>query len=565
MEADKAPLTEKDIRERVNLRREDIASVRVLSLPGTYHEKIIHLGSSLKNFIRLKSLDLSRNALISLEGLQHLTGLEKLNLYFNHISTLSEVFRLQTLTALQEVDLRLNPVIKNESDYRLFVVHMLPNLRQLDDWPVRDHERKASLLHFTPEQAYEFRNPPDVPEEPQTGSPPVHSRAEYIYSLSKKCSVMDEDDEAVLNLIAKCGWTLSKPLGVTGSTQRDPEVQFHVSNKYENLPDSSKPPGSTNQKSSISVGFSDPKTQEQAKRNPNTKLHDKTEAHEKVTRHAHFTPHPGANEPLAASKKKRPPPQKGRKPEEQKQTNQDIPSAVSHLQLSKEASIEHLLDLVDRYWNGCRSLHCNKEFLSKAGSVLSAIQKGEAAAAAAGCPSSPSVHEVLPDLLFEKAFLQERLFERGEQHKAQIESLKAELSSAKKDLTVLKQHLHDVLEENEVLKAVCAEAKERPPSADGANAEKLQIAKLQEQIQASAKENAGLKQRLRDFDNLQEFIQMLKESHKMLISTKEHLERELEETRLRHKAEVEELHWSYNQLKKTTEQLSSVKAGNSKS
>lgn len=41
------------------------------------------------------------------------------------------MFRLQTLTVLQEVDLRLNPVIQNESDYRLFVVHMLPNLRRL--------------------------------------------------------------------------------------------------------------------------------------------------------------------------------------------------------------------------------------------------------------------------------------------------------------------------------------------------------------------------------------------------------------------------------------------------
>lgn len=29
------------------------------------------------------------------------------------------------------MDFRLNPVVKNESDYRLFVVHMLPKLRQL--------------------------------------------------------------------------------------------------------------------------------------------------------------------------------------------------------------------------------------------------------------------------------------------------------------------------------------------------------------------------------------------------------------------------------------------------
>ena len=39
--------------------------VKSLSLPGTYHEKISSLGTSLSAFTRLKSLDLSRNALIS--------------------------------------------------------------------------------------------------------------------------------------------------------------------------------------------------------------------------------------------------------------------------------------------------------------------------------------------------------------------------------------------------------------------------------------------------------------------------------------------------------------------
>ena len=41
--------------------------VRSLALPGTYHEKITHLGRSLTSFSSLKHLDLSRNALESLE------------------------------------------------------------------------------------------------------------------------------------------------------------------------------------------------------------------------------------------------------------------------------------------------------------------------------------------------------------------------------------------------------------------------------------------------------------------------------------------------------------------
>ena len=41
--------------------------VKSLSLPGTYNEKISSLGTSLNGFTRLKSLDLSRNALVTTE------------------------------------------------------------------------------------------------------------------------------------------------------------------------------------------------------------------------------------------------------------------------------------------------------------------------------------------------------------------------------------------------------------------------------------------------------------------------------------------------------------------
>uniref|UniRef100_A0A8D0G841 Centrosomal protein of 72 kDa n=1 Tax=Sphenodon punctatus TaxID=8508 RepID=A0A8D0G841_SPHPU len=205
------------------------SDVRSLSLPGTYHEKITHLGNSLNNFTCLKSLDLSRNALVSLEGIQHLSCLEKLNLYYNQISSLSEVFRLHSLITLKDVDFRLNPVVKNESDYRLFVVHMLPNLRRLDDRPVRDGERKASLLHFTVDHAFESHDSPTAAKggEAERYGHLRKPRVEYINSMSKKCSVMDEDDEAVLNLIAKCEWELSKPPGITGSSKKNPEVKFH--------------------------------------------------------------------------------------------------------------------------------------------------------------------------------------------------------------------------------------------------------------------------------------------------------------------------------------------------
>ncbi len=44
-----------------------LEDVRSLSLPGSYCEKITHLGRSLMGFTRLKHLDLSRNAIESLD------------------------------------------------------------------------------------------------------------------------------------------------------------------------------------------------------------------------------------------------------------------------------------------------------------------------------------------------------------------------------------------------------------------------------------------------------------------------------------------------------------------
>lgn len=65
------------------------------------------------------------------QGIQYLAALESLNLYYNCISLLAEVFRLHSLKELASVDLRLNPVVKSEPAYRLFVVRLLPKLRQL--------------------------------------------------------------------------------------------------------------------------------------------------------------------------------------------------------------------------------------------------------------------------------------------------------------------------------------------------------------------------------------------------------------------------------------------------
>ncbi|XP_067425944.1 centrosomal protein of 72 kDa [Emydura macquarii macquarii] len=677
-----AALTEEAIRERVNLRHQNLADVRSLSLPGTYHDKITHLGNSLKNFSRLKSLDLSRNTLVSLEGIQHLIFLEKLNLYYNHISSLSEIFRLHSLTALKDVDFRLNPVVKNESDYRLFVVHMLPNLRRLDDRPVRESERKASLLHFTTDHAFELKDSSPtakVNEIERSGKP----RIAYINSMSKKCSVLDEEDEAVLNLITKCEWDLSKPLGITGSAKKDPEVEFHslqsirniednvgitmnrksetrpislqarkqqanmpmdvssenrnalkvqeTDEEYRSLPNHSPAlpvvhstikQGNEKRKNGIKVTFSDNKTQDLPKRDPNLKFQDEAESYKKITTHANFTPHPDSQEisssvislkihtqaqkifntlsasglhcnrashngrdqavqkqtysavlqknngqpnvsssvskqeTMQESVRNYPSSIQGSGPEEQRPNSKttDVREVFETHQVATQSAkyeatpMERLLDLVDKYWNGYKSLHCNEKFLSQAGPVLSVMQKS---APADQQKDSVTMFQELNNLLLEKKALQSHLSEQDQQYNIKINSLMSELSNTQKDMDILKQRLDQLLEENTNLKAHLLNVEQNVKNADSSSALHLQLIDLQNLNQQLRSENINLKQQLQHSDQIQALAEMVQESHRTLVSTNEHLLQELAETRTRHRTEVEQLHWSYNQLKKT--------------
>ncbi|KAB0384359.1 hypothetical protein FD755_006276 [Muntiacus reevesi] len=123
--------------------------VESLSLQGSYAGKIHSIGDAFRNFKSLRSLDLSRNLITSLKGIQYLCSLQDLNLYYNNIPSLVEVSRLQPLPFLKELDLRLNPVVRKDTDYRLFAVYTLQTLEKLDDRAVRESERKAAKLHFS--------------------------------------------------------------------------------------------------------------------------------------------------------------------------------------------------------------------------------------------------------------------------------------------------------------------------------------------------------------------------------------------------------------------------------
>lgn len=68
--------------------------------------------------------------------------------YYNNISSLKELERLRYNSVLNELDLRLNPITKEENDYRLYLIHILPSLRIFDDRAIRDSERQMAITYF---------------------------------------------------------------------------------------------------------------------------------------------------------------------------------------------------------------------------------------------------------------------------------------------------------------------------------------------------------------------------------------------------------------------------------
>ena len=181
------------------------ARVRTLVLPGMPQARIGSLGAALFKMSRLRHLDLSCNALVSLEvrpplpprvcaprqprcqvhpcpsaqGLEHLRELQSLNLYYNHISSVAELHRLRRLASLRQIDLRLNPLAADGEPclqpapllgwplsnpdalasaagaapgrhYRLQVIYALPQLTKLDTLAVTAAERGKRPVTVVP-------------------------------------------------------------------------------------------------------------------------------------------------------------------------------------------------------------------------------------------------------------------------------------------------------------------------------------------------------------------------------------------------------------------------------
>ncbi|XP_034408831.1 centrosomal protein of 72 kDa isoform X2 [Cyclopterus lumpus] len=491
-------ITEPWIRERLQLKHPCLGDVRSLSLPGTSEEKIRSLGNALNNFVRLKSLDLSCNVLVSIEGVQHLKVLERLILYYNDIPSLKEVKVLFELPVLREIDLRLNPLTKRYPQYRPCLVHAMPNLRNLDGCSVRDTERKAAIMQFSSDLLPLQKRSSLTRVADQRSS---DQRLASVDRLTKRRSLLTDTDDIVLNFVA------TNP-GDQSATQ----VNFVLKEVKEPTQDESQ--DFTEQRSST------PKqeTSKSILRYPPTKYEEcrhvpgkqKQKDSPKQSRHAakgHYTPNPVQSHGHSYSMANIRPPSPRRPGLNLSDRSNPIlhPPRLTYSSLNKtEGDSSHqggnkrrgsyrkppeiLLNLVAKHWSRERSLHHNNNFLSQAVQILSMMEDD------ISCREA-EVRTLRQDALnFQEAA-------REEEHKSEVRNLSAQLDTACSGVGKLKEKLRIVLDENVALHKRLIELEGHYLKSRIKGSPITQIKETQTEVDELRKENEGLRVKLLEAEN----------------------------------------------------------------
>jgi len=83
---------------------------------------------------------------------------------------------------------------------------------------------------------------------------------------------------------------------------------------------------------------------------------------------------------------------------------------------------------------------------------------------------------------------------------------------------------------------------------------------LHRQNAALTQEIDRMRSKVKQYQQVQELAAMLQESHKSLVETNDHLLRELQDARHKHQKEIEQMHWSYNQMKATAAHSASARS-----
>ncbi|XP_042345666.1 centrosomal protein of 72 kDa [Plectropomus leopardus] len=549
-------ITEQWIRERLQLKHPCLGDVRSLSLPGTYEEKIRHLGSSLNNFVRLKSLDLSCNALISVQGVQHLQMLERLILYYNCIPSLEEVKELFELPVLRELDLRLNPLTKSYPHYRPYLVHAMSNLRKLDGCSVRDTERKAAIMQFSSDLL------PQQKSSSLNQAADKRSSAQRLNSvdrLTRRLSLLTDTDDIVLNFVATHhgGQNESKPVHKEAEEPKKDELEDLTEQrsstpkqetaksilrfpptKYDNT--ESKVPHTREPSHKRSLTSLKVTERPKVSFGPYVEKHrpvpgkQKQKDLHKQTRHAakgHYTPNPDQSHRHSSSLANIRPPSPCRPGLNLSDPSNPIlhPPRLTYSSFIKTEGgsslpqqgekkergsyrkpLEMLLNLVDKHWRGERSLHHNNNFLSQAVQILSMMEN-----------DIYSREAEVRTLRREADALNFQMAAQEEEHKTEVRSLSAQLEEARSAVGKLNEQLRIVLEENVALQRQLIKLERQYLKSMMKSSPITQIKEAQTEVEELRKEIEGLRKKVQEAESVKDLSNMLQESHRSLVATNE--------------------------------------------
>ncbi|XP_051575277.1 centrosomal protein of 72 kDa isoform X4 [Myxocyprinus asiaticus] len=483
MAVDGLSITEQWIRDKLNLQHSCLADVRSLILPGTYEGKICHLGSSLKNFVRLKTLDLSHNALITVQGIEHLETLEKLNLYYNRLASLQDVFSLHKLQNLNELDLRLNPVVQRHPYYRLYLVHAMTKLRKLDDCPVRDRERKAALMHFSSESnLYPKQNRHVLTQD--TACRSSEQRIKAVERMMKTLSHLEHNEEAALNEVCRM-----KHQSLTNRSEHEGSPRLLLENPSDVMHlinDSGCERSSTPNQESVLKNL-DPKDEDNCRtiklqNSPNPILHPP-----RLTYQSRGT---SDRSPPASERERKPRKGAYRKP------------------------MELLLSMMEELWSGTKENQQNRTLLMNMVKILSMMEKD----VVDGEEEIQSLKETV------KA-LNARTERQKKQHRSEIEEIQLQLQQAQESIEALNEQLKTVLEENVSLQKQLIRAEKRLLSSRLKNMTNIEDrAELSDSSELNRK-----RQTVQDGHRANEIAHEQREHYKSLIARNERLLQQLEE------------------------------------
>ena len=150
-------------------------------------------------FPYLIELNLSRNELTTLRGIESAISLETLSLYYNRVAYLEELRHLIPLKKLERLDLRLNPVTRDEA-YRSYVIFHIPNLQELDERSVRPAERRHAQLAVE-ELDVQYHNPPDTDEDEGAGNDSDNDNGTPKYDTKRQDATIGDEKKTSIEII----------------------------------------------------------------------------------------------------------------------------------------------------------------------------------------------------------------------------------------------------------------------------------------------------------------------------------------------------------------------------